>query len=71
MKQQGLSATPQQRACLFLCMECDHKWKQKLSDDAVERPILPHQGKRPCSKCGSLYYKWLNFQDSYRPGENP
>lgn len=40
--------------CRFQCMKCKLNWAQSLSDYAVD--------KKPCPRCGSIYYTWLNYE---------
>jgi uncharacterized protein with PIN domain len=36
------------------CMKCKHRW--------LDRPGV-YAEFQECPKCGSLYWKWLNFED--------
>lgn len=50
--------------CRFQCWKCKLNWCQNLSDYSADPdPLYPERGKKPCPRCESLYYTWLNFED--------
>ena len=56
----------------YHCLACEHEWEQRFGPsegwDDEGKFVQPHQHSAKCPACGSLYFKWTNYQQLF--GEN-